>query len=99
MFGKAEVDQSDMSIGIQEDIFGFQIAVNDAFGIMEELDRQGDFGRIKLGGVLVESSRSSKVTKYFASGAVIKLERDVSNDDTKNSCRQNGFRGYKTQRS
>ena len=75
LFGKAEVDQPDVSFCVQQDVLGLQIAVDDALHIMQILDGEGYLGGIESGGVFVEASRTSQVAKDLPAGAVVQLRQ------------------------
>lgn len=62
-----------MPLGIDKYIFRFQVAICDAFLLMQKLKNQNNFRRVELGCGFVESSRSSEIAKYFASRAIVKL--------------------------
>lgn len=59
LFGEAEVDEADVAVGVEEDVFGFEVAVGDAEGVVEVFDGEGYFGGVEFGGWFVESSCSS----------------------------------------
>ena len=59
LLSKPEIDQLDVAVGIQKDIFRLQIAVGNPVDVVEVLKRQSYFGCVEPGGGLVEPSRSS----------------------------------------
>ena len=46
-FGKAKVGEEEMTIGVEEAIFGFQVAVDDTKVSMKMLQREDHFGHVE----------------------------------------------------
>lgn len=76
LFRKAEIDQLQMPLGINEDILGFQISICDAFLVMEEFEDQADLSGVEACGRFFESAMPSEVGKDLASGAIIQLRTE-----------------------
>jgi hypothetical protein len=72
-FGESEVDELEVSIGVEEDVFRFEIAVGDVDVVVEVRYYQRDFGGVELNGRKGKPSGATEVGEYFAAGGVFEL--------------------------
>ena len=67
---EAEIDQPDMTVRVEHDVFGFEISVDDV-SVVEVLDRADDLTQVELGHVLGHHSFDLHSSEQLA--AVTKL--------------------------
>lgn len=75
-FGKSEINQFQMSISVEENVFGFQVAVGDVDMVVKVGNDKSDLGGVELNGREGESSSAPEVGKYLAAGRVLELDWD-----------------------
>lgn len=73
LLGEPEVDELEVALGVDEDVFRLQVAVCDALALVQELENQDNLGGVELGRRLVEAARAAEVAEDLAAGAVIEL--------------------------
>ena len=71
--GEAEVGHLDVSLGVEEQILGLEVAVRDAVGV-EILERQDDLSGVESRDVVRESSRATEVGEKLAADDVLEHE-------------------------
>lgn len=62
-----------MSLGVEEDVLGFQVSIRDALCLMQELEDEGDFCSIELRSPLGEAPGSPEICEDFSARTVIEL--------------------------
>ena len=73
--GKPKVDQLDMSVCVQQQVFGLHIPVRDsALFLVQVLEHEHDLGRIEARHLLIEPSVFAQVCKQLAARNVIEQE-------------------------
>lgn len=70
---KPKIYEFEVPFGVDEDILGLQIAICDAFALVQKLQYEDDFGCIELRCGLVEASRSSQVAEDLTARTVVEL--------------------------
>ena len=91
LLGETEVDQFEVTLGVEEDVFGLQVAVSYAVGVVEEFENEDDFGGVEDGvRAFREAARAAQIGKYFSTGSVIELVAFVSRDRDKKLLTANG---------
>lgn len=71
--GEPKIDQLEMTVGVNQDILWFHIAVGDALMVVEVLQNQDDLGRVKACGRLIKATSSAQVGEQFSTRTVVKL--------------------------
>lgn len=74
LFGESEIDEFEVAVGVEEDIFGFEVAVGYVDVIVEVGEDQGYFGGVELHGGEGEAAGTAEVGEYFPSRGVLELE-------------------------
>lgn len=72
---EAEIHELDMTIAVEQHIFRLQIAVGNAFDIMEELENEQYFGSVKLCCLFAESPRFPQIAEYLTARTVFQLRK------------------------
>jgi len=70
-FGETEIAQFDVPVRIQQNVFGFQISVNDA-AFVQVSNREQQFGGVESRHAFREAAKARQVEKEFTAGTVIK---------------------------
>mmetsp|Transcript_35453 Transcript_35453/g.63887 ORF Transcript_35453/g.63887 Transcript_35453/m.63887 type:complete len:329 (-) Transcript_35453:697-1683(-) len=70
VLGQSEIAELDVAVGVEENVFGFEIAVDDAV-FVEVADGEEEFGGVEAGDWFLEAAIPAQVEKQFASGTVV----------------------------
>jgi hypothetical protein len=68
-FREPEIRYSQVTISIQQQIFRFQVPIDDIL-LMQIVDSEDDAGQVKSSDVCCESSRSTQVREQLSAGNV-----------------------------
>lgn len=74
ILGEAEVDEFEVAVSVEEDVFGFEVAVGYVHHVVEVAEDKGDFGGVELHSGEGKAARTAEVGEYFAAGGVFELE-------------------------
>jgi len=66
LFGQTEVSNSDVAIFVKQDIFRFEVSVDDAV-FVQTANRIDDLSSVYLGSLLGESLVFAQISKHFSS--------------------------------
>ena len=69
LFGEAEVDDFAVAVGVDEYVFGLEVAVDDGLGV-QVLDAVEDLQKVELGHVFVHHLHLLEEVEELAAGAV-----------------------------
>ena len=75
-FGEPEIGQAEVSAGVEEEVLGLEIAVDDVEGV-EILEGEDDGGEVEAGDVGGETLCAAEVGEEFSAGDVGKEHVDV----------------------
>ena len=76
LFAEAEICQFDVSIAIEEDVLGFEVAIDDVL-FVEVLDGKAQLRDIEFGLILREGDLSGEVEAEVSAGTVVQCEIEV----------------------
>ena len=76
LFGKTEVDQFDVTFRVQEQVFGFEISVNEASRV-EVFECLDDASCYEPGGVVVEAASVPEDCPHFSTQARLQEHVDI----------------------
>ncbi len=71
--GKAKIHQLYMAFCIEQQVLGLEIAVGNAFALVQEFEDQDYLRGVEARGLLVESLCLAEIGEYFAARAVFEL--------------------------
>lgn len=70
LLGEAEVGEADVSLAVQQDVLGLEVAVDDFFGV-EVLDGADDLGGVEEARAVAEASPAAQVAEELATRHVV----------------------------
>lgn len=70
LLSKAEVGEADVSLAVQEDVLGLQVAVHDFFGV-QVLDGADDLWGVEEAGGVAEAPSAAQVAEELAAWHVV----------------------------